>query len=115
VASHKFFGLDLCYGRYDNHKHSLVEERNFDKNYLWPGIDYANNRINDFSDVESFLNENVDRDILPRMPWHDIMVYLRGAAVSDLVRHFVERWNFARSAKKSEKSKNYDIQKSKQT
>lgn len=29
----------------------------------------------------------------PRMPWHDVHSSIRGAAVSDLCRNFVQRWN----------------------
>ena len=29
------------------------------------------------------------------MPWHDIAVMVRGPAVNDLSRHFVQYWSFA--------------------
>lgn len=101
-------GIDLCWGRYDVCSHNLSELINEHEGYSWPGIDYANNRINDFCNVEVYLEENVNRNLLPRMPWHDIMVYLKGPAISDLVRHFVERWNYARIMI-SEDDKKYDI------
>ncbi len=31
----------------------------------------------------------------PRLPWHDVSVKLVGGSVGDVVRHFVEYWNFA--------------------
>jgi len=105
-------GIDLCWGRYDLYSHDLVEEKNEKESYKWPGIDYSNNRINDFSNVDIYLEENVKRDKLPRMPWHDVMVYLKGSSISDLVRHFVERWNFARITE-SEIDKKNDISRSK--
>ena len=89
-------GLDLCWGRWDTHEHPLVEETNDKQIYNWPGIDYANNRINDFSKVKEYLKENVDRTQKPRMPWHDVHCRLIGPAVYDIARHFVQRWNISR-------------------
>lgn len=28
------------------------------------------------------------------MPWHDIGIQIRGLSVLDLVRHFIQYWNF---------------------
>ena len=89
-------GLDLCWGRWDTHEHPLVEEINDKQIYNWPGIDYANNRINDFSKVKEYLKENVDRTQKPRMPWHDVHCRLIGPVVYDIARHFVQRWNISR-------------------
>ena len=89
-------GLDLCWGRWDTHEHPLVEESNSELKYYWPGIDYANNRINDFSKVKEYLKENVDRTQKPRMPWHDVHCRLIGPVVYDIARHFVQRWNISR-------------------
>ena len=33
---------------------------------------------------------------MPRMAWHDVHTMVEGPVVSDIVRHFVERWNDAR-------------------
>ena len=89
-------GLDLCWGRWDTNDHPLVEENNTDLIYNWPGIDYSNNRINDFSKVKEYLKENVDRNQKPRMPWHDVHCRLIGPVVADIARHFVQRWNISR-------------------
>lgn len=89
-------GLDLCWGRYDNNQHVISEPENKDGVYLFPGIDFSNGRINDFMNVENYLKESVER-INPRMPWHDIHSMLEGPAVLDISRHFVERWNYAKS------------------
>ena len=89
-------GLDLCWGRWDTNAHQLVEESNSNQRYYWPGIDYANNRINDFSKVREYLKENVDRKQKPRMPWHDVHCRLIGPVVYDIARHFVQRWNVSR-------------------
>lgn len=31
------------------------------------------------------------------MPWHDIALQMRGDAVIDLLRHFVQYWYFVKS------------------
>ena len=61
-------GLDLCWGRYDNNKHPIYEAPNSQNIYEFPFIDYANNRINDFSNVEKYYIENVPRAESIRMP-----------------------------------------------
>lgn len=47
-------GLDLCFGRYDTHAHELSDspERRGENRVIWPGQDYSNPRIKDFSDGE---------------------------------------------------------------
>ena len=89
-------GLDLCWGRYDDNTHKIHENTNDSKNYFFPGIDYSNARICDFADVEIFKKESVSRQEV-RMPWHDVHTFVSGPCVNDLSRHFVERWNFART------------------
>ena len=42
-------GVDLCWGRYDNHEHKLFEEENSEETYFWPGIDFSNSRVKDLS------------------------------------------------------------------
>lgn len=66
--------------------------------YYWPGIDFSNARMKDFENLHNFEKTVIDRSIHPRMPWHDVSVYLEGPVVSDLCRHFIERWNFARTS-----------------
>ena len=90
-------GVDLCWGRYDTKDHKISEDPNYHRTYHWPGIDYCNNRIADFVNVHQYHIDSVDRTAYQRMPWHDIQVYLEGPVVSDLCRHFVERWNYART------------------
>lgn len=43
------------------------------------------------------------------MPWHDVAVFLTGPVVADLNRHFVERWNFARTIVNFRHSKTHTI------
>ena len=89
-------GLDLCWGRYDTNNHPLYEPPNQTQLYEFPGIDYSNARICDFSNVQNYLVESVSRSNTHRMPWHDVHIRLEGPAVADIARHFVERWNYAK-------------------
>ena len=91
-------GLDLCWGRYDTNDHPINEPPSNTDNpeYLFPGIDYSNARIRDFSKVQEYLTESSERGKEPRMPWHDVHCRIMGPVVADIARHFVERWNFSK-------------------
>ena len=91
-------GLDLCWGRYDNNQHPIYEGPRQDSIYEFPLIDYSNARICDFSDVQKYWIESVPRKDTVRMPWHDVHSRIIGPAVSDIARHFIERWNHANFA-----------------
>lgn len=84
-------GLDLCYGRMDNSKHKLTD---IVEPYMWEGADYSNLRVSDIYTPRQYETSMLDRTKTPRMPWHDVAVQLRGDSVIDLVRHFVQYWNF---------------------
>ena len=94
-------GLDLCWGRYDTNKHPIVEEKRKDNLYYYPGADYMSERICEMHDVDKFNIEQIDRDKFPRIGWHDIHTMVEGPIVGDIMRHFVERWNYARSVKRN--------------
>ena len=84
-------GLDLCFGRWDTNEHLLFDPSpNGD---IWPGIDYSNCRIQDFTNVEDFSREYIDRDSVPRMPWHDVALQVKGRIANDIALHFTELWN----------------------
>ena len=89
-------GLDLCWGRYDKNSHPIQEpsQKVDSPEYFFPGIDYSNARIRDFERVSEYLKESANRDKETRMPWHDVHCKIIGPVVSDIARHFVERWNF---------------------
>ena len=89
-------GLDLCWGRYDSNKHPIVEEETLNHIYYYPGCDYINERQVDLHDVDKFYKEQLDRNSMPRMAWHDVHTMVEGPIVGDIVRHFIERWNDAR-------------------
>ena len=93
-------GLDLCWGRYDTNQHPITEQKNKYNTYYYPGCDYINERQVDLHNVERFYEEQLPRDKMPRMPWHDVHTMVEGPIVSDIVRHFVERWNDARFNKR---------------
>ena len=90
-------GLDLCWGRYDNNQHPIYEAPNPENIYEFPFIDYSNSRIKDFSNVENYYIESVPREHSTRMPWHDVHSRIIGAAVANISKHFIQRWNYANS------------------
>ena len=93
-------GLDLCWGRYDIGEHPITEKENKYNAYYYPGSDYINERQVDLHNVEKYYEEQLPRNKMPRMAWHDVHTMVEGPVVSDIVRHFVERWNDARFNRK---------------
>lgn len=96
-------GLDLCFGRYDTHQHSLtdlapVAEKHAELS-IWTGLDYANPRIRDFRNVSQYEESLLDRFSTPRMPWHDVQLQTQGILAHDLARHFIQRWNYVKAEK----------------
>lgn len=98
-------GIDLCFGRWDTPQHTLIDDKptgfemqggpkDADHCQLWPGKDYSNPRIQDFYDLDKPYEEMYDRNVVPRMPWHDISMHVVGQPARDLTRHFVQRWNY---------------------
>jgi phospholipase D1/2 len=93
-------GLDLCYGRWDTHQHSMSDiHPSGIENEVWPGQDYNNNRIMDFHSVEDWNQNQLSKAEYGRMPWHDVGMGLIGEAVYDIAEHFVLRWNFCKRDK----------------
>lgn len=66
---------------------------------LWFGKDYANFLLRDFRNLDQPFQDQIDRNTIPRMPWHDIGALVYGACARDLARHFIERWNFVKKQK----------------
>lgn len=102
-------GIDLCYGRYDTPDHVLADDTPIDFSHLdtetltqeefanfqvFPGKDYSNTRVKDFSNLDKPYEDMYDRMKVPRMPWHDIHMVTLGQPARDLSRHFVQRWNY---------------------
>ena len=85
--------MDIALGRDDTCAHLLTDPNTEE----WIGKDYYNPRAKDFFTVNEPDIDMYDRQTVPRMPWHDVHLRLRGYEVaSDLVYHFIERWNFNR-------------------
>lgn len=114
-------GFDLCFGRWDTHDHILTDNVEADTDQtgvryefddprllgpirhtstgpieanIWPGQDYANERVKEWSVLNRPEEDLFPRDKYPRMPWHDVGMQLVGQPARDLVRHFIQRWNY---------------------
>ncbi|GAA6060274.1 hypothetical protein JCM10212_003974 [Sporobolomyces blumeae] len=102
-------GLDLCFGRWDTPGHVMVDDgpnivnsddpQNVDRDQaskaqIWPGKDYANQRVLDFHTLNKPEEDMYDRGKVPRQPWHDIGLQIIGQPARDLCRHFIQRWNY---------------------
>ena len=107
-------GIDLCYGRWDTRSHELTDDYpihpcvagnnalsnnpNYQGRYArWAGKDYRNTFYNREEKtkwdkpLEGY--DGVERNEIPRMPWHDVSCSFTGEAVQDAVRHFTDRYN----------------------
>ncbi|KUI61598.1 Phospholipase D1 [Cytospora mali] len=93
-------GLDLCFGRWDNHQHQLSDlHPEGIQNEIWPGQDFNNNRVMDFQKVDDWKQNELSKADYGRMPWHDVSMGLIGPCVYDIAEHFVLRWNFIKRDK----------------
>ncbi|RXI01795.1 hypothetical protein DVH24_015144 [Malus domestica] len=88
-------GLDLCFGRYDTVEHKVGDC----PPHIWPGKDYYNPRESEPNSWEDAMQDELDREKYPRMPWHDVHCALWGPPCRDIARHFVQRWNHAKRNK----------------
>ncbi|KAK0267904.1 hypothetical protein LTR35_015962 [Friedmanniomyces endolithicus] len=88
-------GLDMCFGRWDTNHHSIADAHPGDLNRIvFPGQDYNNARIMDFSDVKNYQSNKLSRNYNSRMGWTDVSMCLRGPVVEDLKQHFASRWGY---------------------
>ena len=103
IAKHKEAGAGIKIYRYqqlritcgvDNGVAPADQLTDTNEPFIWEGADYANLRISDIYTPRQYQTSMIDRAKVPRMPWHDIAVQIRGESVIDLVRHFVQYWNF---------------------
>ncbi|KAI0131779.1 hypothetical protein BJ170DRAFT_611347 [Xylariales sp. AK1849] len=93
-------GLDLCFGRWDNHDHALADTHPEGvDNEVWPGQDFNNNRVMDFQNVKDWKQNELSKADYGRMPWHDVHMGVIGPCVYDIAEHFVLRWNFIKRDK----------------
>ncbi|VDK78403.1 unnamed protein product [Litomosoides sigmodontis] len=95
--------------RDQDEKIRAMEEHMAGAGKLWVGKDYTNFIHKDFVELDMPFHDTdttdfsdfIDRNVTPRMPWHDIHACVYGSAARDIARHFIQRWN----ATKTEKSK----------
>jgi phospholipase D1/2 len=93
-------GIDLCFGRWDNHQHPLADVHPEGvAEEIWPGQDFNNNRVMDFQSVNDWKSNELSKAEYGRMPWHDVAMGVVGDAVYDIAEHFVLRWNFVKRDK----------------
>eukprot|EP00741_Cyanophora_paradoxa_P016709 tig00020938_g16137.t1 len=59
-------GIDLCLGRYDTPEHLVADPTGS----TWAGKDYMHAEIG-MPEGEELLVDGLDREALPRLPWHD--------------------------------------------
>ncbi|GIY48766.1 phospholipase D1 [Caerostris darwini] len=64
---------------------------------LWYGKDYVNFISKDFQNLQEPYSDFIDRDVTPRMPWHDVGLFIQGRIARDVARHFILRWNHAKA------------------
>ncbi|WFD41697.1 phospholipase D [Malassezia psittaci] len=112
-------GFDLSFGRWDTAMHVLVDDPYVDGSpelptdpsfigpvkdrteaQIWPGQDYANERVAEWHTLNKPEMDLIPRDKCPRMPWHDVGTQLFGQPARDLCRHFCQRWNSLLRSKK---------------
>ncbi len=51
-------GLDICYGRWDTDEHPIN-----DKDNLWQGADYNNERQKSIKEPRKYMISNLDRNL----------------------------------------------------
>lgn len=89
-------GFDICFGRYDTREHPIKDFPDAQGYVTFPGQDYNNARLNDFEDVANYKRTLIDRRTQPRMPWHDVSLFVVGEVATDFALHFIEFWNHAK-------------------
>ncbi|XP_073510611.1 phospholipase D2 isoform X2 [Phyllobates terribilis] len=111
-------GLDLAYGRWDDHKYRLTDvgpRESQQQNgtaaadpsteeadmvcQTWMGKDYSNLILKDWVQLDKPFEDFIDRMKNPRMPWRDVGAVIHGKAARDASRHFIQRWNFNKTMK----------------
>ncbi|RSL89429.1 hypothetical protein CEP51_001212 [Fusarium floridanum] len=93
-------GLDLCFGRWDNHQHVLSDIHPEGVIHeTFPGQDFNNNRVMDFQNVSQWQDNELSKADYGRMPWHDVAMAVIGPCVYDIAEHFILRWNFVKRDK----------------
>ncbi|VDO00428.1 unnamed protein product [Rodentolepis nana] len=66
------------------------------RKFLFVGKDYENWIFRDVDELKRPAEDRINRNEVPRMPWHDVGCVVTGSIVSDFSRHFIQRWNATR-------------------
>uniref|UniRef100_H3ACG7 Phospholipase n=1 Tax=Latimeria chalumnae TaxID=7897 RepID=H3ACG7_LATCH len=74
---------------------------------LWLGKDYSNFITKDWVEVDKPFEDFIDRCKNHRMPWRDVASVVHGKAARDVARHFIQRWNYTKTAKTKYKNSSY--------
>ena len=109
-------GIDLAFGRWDNPKHELTDNYPIHpcikdegcssdtpqqdateggKRYQrWVGKDYGNTfQGGARNELKHPFDDYIDRNKIPRMPWHDVGCAFSGRPARDVAKHFIQRYN----------------------
>ena len=86
-------GIDQCFGRYEMKNYPIFEPED-NRNYF-TGKDWYNPKINILKDTDKYDECVFNKLEQPRMPWRDHQIKLEGQVVNDMVRHFIQFWDFS--------------------
>eukprot|EP00998_Keelungia_sp_KM082_P009180 NODE_534_length_1836_cov_8.582212_g526_i0.p1 GENE.NODE_534_length_1836_cov_8.582212_g526_i0~~NODE_534_length_1836_cov_8.582212_g526_i0.p1 ORF type:complete len:497 (-),score=101.96 NODE_534_length_1836_cov_8.582212_g526_i0:9-1499(-) len=86
-------GFDVSVGRWDTPEHVLTDPTG----KWWHGGDYYNPHKARPAGIDMSIDD-IDRQQVPRMPWHDVSVRVTGKAALDVANNFVARWNHHKDA-----------------
>ena len=110
-------GIDLAFGRWDNHKHELKDNYPIhpcikdkecscgkpegkpqqdaitERYQCWVGKDYGNPFQGGDIGLDHPLEDYMDRTKIPRMPWHDVGCAFTGHPAYEVAKHFIQRYN----------------------
>ncbi|XP_039259662.2 phospholipase D1-like [Styela clava] len=110
-------GIDLSFGRWDYHKHPMTDLKTSDDKEeshhwskcichpTWKGMDYANDYVKAATGYDKPFEDQLDRRINPRMPWHDVGAVTYHESARDVAKHFIQRWNFAKAKRHRKQAK----------
>jgi hypothetical protein len=92
-------GLDLAWGRWDNADMNLFDFTPNEK--MFPGMDFYNPFVKEFVKGRQFKHKLFKDPSIPRIPWQDYGIRLKGPIVLDFLTHFVTYWNHGSEIDKS--------------
>eukprot|EP01133_Synstelium_polycarpum_P014272 gene14272-16846_t len=95
-------GVDICFMRYELDTFPLTDL----DGHSFPGRDYGNlNSV--VTRTGNPHHDQIDRNELPRMPWHDVHMKVVGPSAKDAGYNFIQRWNHAISVDSRNRGKSF--------